>query len=372
MATKDVPLRSSRSTLQQQLRDLLLQDIREGLYAPGFRLPSVRELGKSYGVSRETAKRALNLLQAMGVVEILPGRGAYVLGKQSPEATGNIALVLDLGDAGAPTDDIEMVYGRLLQLIDSEIRGAGYHLVFSYINYSDPEAKEHFSSLLGKVDALFVLGLMNQSFSEELAALPMPVLSLLPNIDFEPLDQIGVDNKKSYLLASRFLLERGCRKLLYMDGPGDYYQARQRFEGCRAAAQSFGESGISVERVNSSGWSSEDARAAFLDLYATGKGYGVDGFLAVNDAMALGVLQASVRMGLRVPEDISIIGAKNSSFAASSDPPLTTIDCCFEDIAAAAARQLAARMEAPGGAASRTFFTGTIMERKSTRLLQGV
>ena len=116
--------RGSKPTLQEQLVAILEAKIRQGEFAAAQKLPSVRELAETYGVSRETGKLAVGILKRRGLVEIIPSRGAFVLEPRRREAerphTGTIGFVMDLGFAQQTTDDVHVVYDSLLRCIDGQ------------------------------------------------------------------------------------------------------------------------------------------------------------------------------------------------------------------------------------------------------------
>lgn len=360
--------RESAQTLWEQMEHLLMLDMASGRLVPGRRLPSVRQLGARFGVSRDTANRALVSLREKGLIEILPGRGAFLLPESGGRAsTRTIALVMDMAEPGIPPEDMGIVYGRLFGLLEQQARGSGYHLLTSHICYRDPGDRRFFESIPEKVDGVLIIGLSDPDFCGALRELPAAV-SIMANLDNEAVDEVGVDNRKSYFRAVRYLLECGRRRLLYIDGPGDSFQKRERLQGCMEAFERFGSGEQTFAAISACGWSTEDARASFLDYAASLDGKLPDGIAAVNDAVALGVLQGCRRMGLRVPGDCAVLGGKNSLEGASSDPALSTIDCCFEDIAPLAFRRLFARMNGEKGGALKSLFNGSVIERSSTRL----
>ncbi len=73
---------NASTPLYIQIKDLLQQQIQSGVYAEGDRLPSERELSERYGVSRMTARQALQLLSQSGIVHAQVGKGTYVSGTQ--------------------------------------------------------------------------------------------------------------------------------------------------------------------------------------------------------------------------------------------------------------------------------------------------
>ncbi len=365
--TEDTGLqRSSKLTLQEQLIAILKDAIAQGVYRKGDRLPSVRTLAQQYKVSRETAKLAIGTLQESGLIEILPSRGAFVLedGIGDPKQTdsGMVGVLLHIGDEENAVHDVQLIYEKLLQNLDNEADQYDQHLLTAYINPSSLEGIERLDRMLQKVDGLIVIGLYTEEFLKRLETLSVPVISILSNIDVESIDEIGCENHRSYQKAAEYLIEEGCKELIYIDGPEDYYQGSRRFEGCRSAVNSGGSTVVGLTRLHSPGWNMEDAKEVFTDLLKQRR---PDGVLAVNDIMAAGILQACRESGLSVPSDIAVIGAKNTILAQSVDPPLASIECYFDEIAKVAIERMKKRITGISYRPAKIEITGSLQVRGS-------
>lgn len=88
----------------EQISEQLLELIRSGKLNPGQQLPSERDLCKIFDVSRPTVREALTVLEVAGIVEMRPGRGAYVTAKTVPFTQG----VLQVDSGVAPSDLLEL------------------------------------------------------------------------------------------------------------------------------------------------------------------------------------------------------------------------------------------------------------------------
>lgn len=88
----------------EQIAEQLLDVIRQGKLGPGQQLPSERDLCKMFEVSRPTVREALTVLEVSGIVEMRPGRGAYVTEKSVPFTQG----ILQVDTGVAPSDLLEL------------------------------------------------------------------------------------------------------------------------------------------------------------------------------------------------------------------------------------------------------------------------
>ncbi len=361
--------RTSKLTLQEQIAEIMKVKIKSGEYTPNDKLPSVRELAEIFKVSRETAKLSLGTLKKQGYIEILPSRGGYVLELPREETgsvkTGTLGFVIDLGDAPQPQITVESIFENLLKHIDSHVQNWGNHLITSYIVYGETTGKERFSSLLDKVDGLFVTGLINADLLEELSSLPLPVVSLLSNLDVEKIDEVGVDGKKTYYKATKHLVDTGHKNIVYLDGPKVYYRELERIAGCMEAAGEAQEGNAKIIEYHTDWWSPDAAHAATLQLLSEYSD--IDAIMGVNDVFAVGILRACQEKGLRVPEDISIVGGKNTILSISSTPQLSSIEYHFNEIGRIAVETLMNRIKMPDYHPVKIEMVGTLIERESTR-----
>ena len=362
--------RSSRLTLQEQLVNILTEKIARQEYLAGERLPSVRALAETYSVSRETAKLAIGLLQKQGLVEVMASRGAYVIDKVPDQSlrkkTGTFGFVLDLGSSSEETNDIHIVYDKLFQEFDGQVRDSGHYLLTSFICYGDSVGNQRLAGLIDRIDGLFIAGLINPDFYEYLKRLPVPVIAVLPNIDIEDIDNIGIDSEKTWTKAAARLLETGRRRLVYIDGPVKYHQKKERIAGCRRAIEEHKDSeAVELYEVEAEGWGPETAKKAF-SAFLSEHG-AVDAVLAANDVIASGVVQACHEAGLHVPEAISIVGAKNTILSTSINPKLSSVDYHFDHIARIAVRRMLYRIGADEVVPTKIEFAGSLVERDSSR-----
>src|SRR5436305_3563969 len=84
----------SSEPLHVRIAARVRRDVREGIYAPGQRLPAEVDLARQLGVSRGTIRQALTNLLAERLLQTVPGRGTFVLDASNQPAVGLIGLVM--------------------------------------------------------------------------------------------------------------------------------------------------------------------------------------------------------------------------------------------------------------------------------------
>ena len=153
------------------------------------------------------------------------------------------------------------------------------------------------------------------------AGLSMPVifLTMAPR---PGLPIVAIDNYTGGRMATEHLLAQGYRHIGHITGPLDWWEARQRRAGWQDALLA---AGIPADDLRCEGgnWSSASGEQAIHRLLA---GYPeMDAVFVANDQMAISVLQVACRQGLRVPDDLAVVGFDGLPEAAHYWPPLTTI-----------------------------------------------
>jgi LacI family transcriptional regulator/LacI family repressor for deo operon, udp, cdd, tsx, nupC, and nupG len=134
--------------------------------------------------------------------------------------------------------------------------------------------------------------------------------------------RVVVDDYMGAFNAVTYLIETGCRRIAYYGGPMQLEISKNRYNGYHDALLKHK---LPVdERLVRVCDNRQDAELITPDLFDGD--YYPDAFFAVNDDTAIGILYTVKRMGLRVPEDISICGFTNGQRAVACDPMLTTVE----------------------------------------------
>ncbi|MCP3016688.1 LacI family transcriptional regulator [Nocardiopsis dassonvillei] len=133
---------------------------------------------------------------------------------------------------------------------------------------------------------------------------------------------VDIDNIGGARMAIRRLLERGCRRVAAITGPLDMNAGVERLRGYREVMAAAGLE-VDDRLVVQGDFSVEGGAEAMERLLGTG--LEPDAVFAASDMMALGGLRVLRARGLRVPEDVALVGYDDTVMAQHSDPPLTTI-----------------------------------------------
>ncbi|MBV8279285.1 MAG: substrate-binding domain-containing protein [Verrucomicrobia bacterium] len=132
--------------------------------------------------------------------------------------------------------------------------------------------------------------------------------------------KIAVDQRYGVQLATRHLLELGHRRIACISGPPGWTASKERRSGW---AQTLVQASLEPDLCVDGDWTPESGRTAVSRLLEVSSQF--TAIVVANDHMAMGALQALREKGIRVPEDVSIVGYDNLPESSFFHPPLTTV-----------------------------------------------
>nr|WP_090032092.1 LacI family DNA-binding transcriptional regulator [Cellulomonas marina] len=150
----------------------------------------------------------------------------------------------------------------------------------------------------------------------------------------EGVHAVAVGQRAGARLATEHLLAHGRAEVVHVAGPQDWFDARDRVAGWRDACEA---AGVPARTPIGAGWDAADGYAAGRRLLDEGLPPAV---FAANDQLALGLLRALSEAGVRVPDDVAVVGFDDEPGAAFYSPPLTTVRQDFAALGRAAVDSL--------------------------------
>lgn len=161
----------------------------------------------------------------------------------------------------------------------------------------------------------------NRAWAEGIKRLPVPIVFLA----MEPRPGYSVVSMDSYLgaqMATQHLLEQGCQHIGHISGPLDWWEARLRLQGWRDTLQKAGMQ-VSESQWEQGNWSSASGAQAATKLFEQYPE--MDGVFVANDQMALSLLREACRRGIKVPDQLAVVGFDGIPESAYFFPSLTTV-----------------------------------------------
>ena len=179
------------------------------------------------------------------------------------------------------------------------------------------------------------------------------------------LSSVSVDDVAGGELAARHLLEQGRRRIAVLVGQPSIRQVADRLAGARRAVAAV--ASASLEVIEAGGLTVLDGRRAGEQLRVRAADKRPDAVFAVNDLLAVGVLQALVMTGsVLVPDEIALVGYDDIDFAAAAVVPLTSVRQPSHLIGATALRILLEEADDPGIAPRTVVFQPELVVRASS------
>lgn len=246
--------------------------------------------------------------------------------------------------------------------IEQAARMAGYHVWIATLGgimeAAITDAMEEVR--VQGVDGLVVIA-PQESAARVLEHLPddVPVAALEGGSDW-PVPVIGLDQRMGAALATQHLVGLGHRDVWHIAGPRDRLEAIEREIGWR---ETLTHSGLSTHEPIRGDWSPRSGFRAARNLLRRHRPAAI--FVA-NDEMAVGVLHALHGEGLRVPEDVSVVGFDDMPHAAYLTPPLTTVRQDFDDVGRRTFELLLGLIENRSKSADRVLIEPELVIRGST------
>jgi LacI family transcriptional regulator len=322
--------------------------------------------GSNVRVGQETRQRVLATARQLGYSTNILASGLRK-GK-----THTIGLVLEyLGG------EVSMIKA---QVIEDLARENGYR-VFTCCHHDKPELEEaDVRDLVARqVDGLIIFPIPfyrngsedKSSHLQRLAEQNFPLVTFYGELPFL-VNSVKVDNVHAGLLAVRHLVEIGRTKMAFIGGNPVYHSVKNRIsgwrEGCREAGLNFED----MPFIGNSLTIPEEKVGAQLAQNLMNSGKKLNGLIASNDYLALGVLKALQDRGVRVPDDVAVIGYDDNRFSEFLSVPLTTIRQPAKEVGEAAFKLLLKKMENPVSPVEEIVLKPKLIVRESTMVTVGL
>lgn len=329
-------------------------------------MATIREVSKHAQVSVATVSRVVNgnkwvaeatrqrVLEAMAELGYQPNSFARSLATNKSETIGMV-----VGDLAGP------FFGEMMQYAEQAVRDAGKHLIITSGHSTLEEERDAVQFLLKRrCDALILhLDLMPDAEIVELSSGKATPMILVNRLVPELAEQcVYLDNEAGGFLATEHLLEQGHQRIACITGPLYKADARERLAGYRRALAS---AGVPFdEQLVVEGDFMEPGGEVAVNTLLQRK---VD-FSAVvvgNDLMAIGAYNGFKQAGMRIPQDVSLVGYDDVLMSGYLEPALTTVRVPVAEFGSEAGR-LALKLGEGIDCEIHNRFMPTLIERGST------
>jgi len=323
-------LRDSPIPLYQQLLNDIRASIASGEWQAGTRLPTEAELANELAVSRVTIRQALGAAVEAGLVVRMPGKGTYVA--QLPNTSRSHGFI------GYVVPHLSSSFNvQTLLAVESSVKTEGYQLIFCN---SEGNLDEE-NRLLERLESEGMAGYVIQPIYTEskdralfrLVAKGYPLVLIDRDIPGIQADLVTSDHFEGVYAVVRHLIEQGFTEIRYLARhPLDLPSIAERYRAYQAAMV---KAGLTAQPAFVVGGPTELGYRNSLTVPESSELEALVQFLqgperpqaivAMNDLYALLVLIAAERVGLSIPDELAVVGFDDLDFAATLNPPLTTV-----------------------------------------------
>jgi LacI family transcriptional regulator len=336
---------------------------------PRHRAPTIVDIARLAGVSPATVSRVLT-----GSVPVAAETAAEVrkavaqLGYRPNLNAQELVRGRSMAIGVLTQHPASPYYGEIVRGIELGLEGTEYHAI-SASGYWDAELERAALELLlaRRVDGLLVLGGRLPDAALAAANEHTPLVAVGRGFRGHADHRLRIDNRVGAAEATRHLLELGHRRIAHVSGDLGHEDAGARLQGYRDALAAAGiaeDPALVVGGVFETG----AGEAAVEQLLAAGVAF--TAVFAASDQLAAGVQLGLYRRGLRVPDDVSLIGFDDAPSSEFATPPLTTVRQDVHEIGIAAAEGLL-RLLAGERAALPVFRTRLVVRETTARPVAG-
>lgn len=309
---------------------------------PGEKLPYERELCEQYGVKRVTIRKSLDMLAKEGLITKRMGLGSFVSERgaavqpTNPDAAATILFVMRRNENDI-YHNTSSCNTRIFFEMEQICRKNGYLL--SYVGLEEGTsvsdiARDH------PFSGVFLVSACQEETIADLERMKMPTVML--NHYHPQLLSVMPDNQGMLKLVVGHLAQMQHTRIAYVDGMPESRNAQERWEAFRFAMYER-ELQVDPELYFVGNWTYEGGRRAARKLLAVKRL--PTAVFAASDMMAAGVMEELRGAGLRIPEDISVVGYDNLDIDVMLSPPLSSAMIDFKHMCEVAFEHLKMVME---------------------------
>lgn len=330
-------------------------------------MPNIREVARTAGVSVATISRVLNhpekvsadtkerIERIMKEMDFSPNVFARSL---NLKRSFTLALVIP--------DIVNPQYMEIARGVEQVAHEKGYNLLLCNTEKNLEKERNYIRLLLDKkIDGIILaFTLLGQEDFDEIREKKVPLVLFGQNILRNNISSVYSDFKEGAYLAVTHLVNLGFRRIAYIGGSGDQLENRDKTLGYSEALLDSG-LGQSKELMFQGNDDMDSGYLAAVKLLKLNPR--PDAIFVANDLMAIGAIDALKDRGVRIPDDISVIGYDNIQMAAHTEPRLTTVSWPVHKMGLISARILIDEVEDMTGdvAAQNVFLSPKLKIRKS-------
>ena len=257
-------------------------------------------------------------------------------------------------------------FASVLDGIEQTANEAGYNILICQSSENYAREEQNVQMLLNSRVAGMLVGVSKQT--TRLQHLQDVIDSGTPLVLYDrpcpslQCDQVVSDDYMGAYNAVEYLIQTGCKRIMYFSSPMQLEVARRRYQGWRDALQRYG-----LHREGGAILTCDTRAQAIIETPNIMKLQQPDAIFCVNDDCAAGVLYAAQILGLKIPKDLSICGFSNAPLCRTTSPMLTTVEQHGVEIGRRAMQRLLKRLEGEQRIARTDMIPTDLIVRETTK-----
>ncbi|OAS21241.1 GntR family transcriptional regulator [Paenibacillus oryzisoli] len=353
----------------QVIIDDIKSNILSGTYKASEQIPSESTLQDSYNVSRQTVRKAILELSNEGFLRSERGSGTFVSSQYRTKSGGSAAKKT----IGVITTYIsDYIFPSIIRGIESRLNEDNYSLLLASTNNDIAQEKKALEMMLAYgVDGLIIEPTRSNEYNPNiayyLAFREQEIPFTMINAYYEELEVpfFCLDDVQSSYLATRELIAKG-HKQIGIVAKMDDLQGKYRMKGYIKA---LGEAKLRFhsEHVLSFDTSTKPHLSSNLEVYLNDNRDELTALVCYNDEVGLEVVHVCGRLGISIPDELSIIGQDNSYIAKSANIKLTTLTHPQEQMGRDAADWVIKNLQGKKDLPTNTYYQPVLIEGETVK-----
>lgn len=354
----------------QQIKAELVSLVSSGAYQVGDKFPTESALAETFRASRSTIIRALKAIEEEGLIQRRQGSGSFVALQPANKVPVRTAVgILRAAQTRRFPDSIaDQIQNRLSTLLQQR----GSALISHTIEEGDDPVAVARKLTEQAVNGFFFVPIppqadrnLNQPVLDLLASTKKPIVLLDGDYLAPParsnFDVVGIENRRAGFMQTEHLLKLNLRRVLFLGSAPAEPNVTERQLGYQDAMRSVG---INVPSEWMCGVDSAGINETFVaDLI---RQHAPDGIVCKSDEYAALLMRNLHNLGVRIPQDLKVVGFDDRPIASLLSVALTTVRQPIDEIAQTAMHLMDVRQQFPLRAASRIQISASLVVRQST------
>lgn len=284
--------------------------------------------GKDQYISEATRQKILEIVEREGYI---PNGIAKSLKMRKTKTIGIIM-----------PDVMNLFFSELARGAEDAAEKRGYSVILCNTDNRESKEEKYLNILQEKMVDGIIMTAAEASMNKSVKRSKTPMVLVDRDIELDkPVGRITVNNEEGAFMATKFLIERGCKNIGFISSEKKNKPSAERLEGYKRALKEH-KLDIDEKKIFLENFTIDSGYKGVISLLEKTK---VDGIFCGNDLIAFGAIKGLKEKKVKIPEEVKIIGFDDISMSQFIDPPLTTIKQPIYQLGEEAVKMLVAIIE---------------------------